>query len=75
MADHDVEDPNLTRITVYTGRGLYVESKAGALWLYGTAVEHHSKYQYQFVDTQNIVMGQIQTETPYYRYLQGLPGT
>jgi glucan 1,3-beta-glucosidase len=44
-ADHDVEDPNLTQITIYTGRGLYVESKTGVLWLYGTAVEHHSKYQ------------------------------
>jgi glucan 1,3-beta-glucosidase len=45
-ADHDVEDANLTQITVYTGRGLHVESKEGVLWLYGTAVEHHSKYQY-----------------------------
>lgn len=41
-ADHDVEDPNVTQITVYTGRGLYVESTAGTIWLYGTAVEHHS---------------------------------
>lgn len=32
---------------------------------YGTAVEHHSKYQYQFVDTRDIFMGQIQTETAY----------
>lgn len=30
---------------------------------YGTAVEHHSKYEYQFVDTRDIFMGQIQTET------------
>jgi hypothetical protein len=30
---------------------------------YGTAVEHAAKYQYQFVDTQQIVMGYIQTET------------
>ena len=67
-ADHDVEDANSTQITIYTGRGLYVESNDGVLWLYGTAVEHHSKYQYQFADTQTIVMGQIQTETPYYQY-------
>ena len=31
---------------------------------YGTAVEHHALYQYQFANTQNIYMGQIQTETP-----------
>lgn len=62
-ADHDVEDPNLTQITVYTGRGLYIESTAGTIWLYGTAVEHHSLYQYQFANTQNVYMGQIQTET------------
>jgi len=68
-ADHDVEDANLTQITIYTGRGLYVESDDGVLWLYGTSVEHHSKYQYQFANTQAIVMGQIQTETPYYQYV------
>lgn len=31
---------------------------------YGTAVEHHTLYQYQFANTQNIFMAQIQTETP-----------
>jgi glucan 1,3-beta-glucosidase len=30
----------------------------------GTAVEHHTLYQYQFTNTQNIFMGFIQTETP-----------
>jgi glucan 1,3-beta-glucosidase len=34
---------------------------------YGTAVEHHVKYEYQFVDTRDIFMGQIQTETAYYQ--------
>lgn len=33
----------------------------------GTAVEHHSKYQYQFVNAQNVFAGQIQTETAYYQ--------
>lgn len=32
-ADHDIEDPNLTQITIYNGRGLYVESDAGKIWL------------------------------------------
>ncbi len=66
-ADHDVDDASLTQITVYTGRGLYIESTAGTLWLVGTAVEHHARYQYQLSGTQNIFMGQIQTETPYYQ--------
>jgi len=30
----------------------------------GTAVEHHTLYQYQLSKTQNIFAGQIQTETP-----------
>jgi glucan 1,3-beta-glucosidase len=32
-ADHDLEDPNLTQITVYTGRGLHIESTVGNIWL------------------------------------------
>lgn len=67
VADHDVEDPALTQITIYAGRGLLVESTAGDIWLYGTAVEHHVLYEYQFYGTKDIVMGQIQTETAYYQ--------
>jgi hypothetical protein len=68
-ADHDLDDAqnNNTQITIYAGRGLFIESIRGILWLYGTAVEHHVKYQYQFADTRDIVMGQIQTETAYYQ--------
>ncbi|MCJ1472557.1 hypothetical protein MMC13_001206 [Lambiella insularis] len=66
-ADHDIEDPKDTQITIYTGRGFFIESLAGTIWLYGTAVEHHQLYQYQFANTQNIFMGQIQTETAYYQ--------
>lgn len=65
VADHDLDDTlnNNTQITIFAGRGLFVESLKGRLWLYGTAVEHHVKYQYQFVDTRDIFMGQIQTES------------
>ncbi len=87
-ADHDLDDPISTQITVYTGRGLYIESVAGTIWLLvfssliteywlsertfsvGTAVEHHSKYQYQLANTRNVFMGQIQTETAYVVTLQ-----
>lgn len=66
-ADHDIEDPDETQITIYTGRGLYSSSINGAIWLVGTAVEHHAFYQYQFASTQNVFAGQIQTETAYYQ--------
>jgi hypothetical protein len=33
----------------------------------GTGVEHHTLYQYQLFNTQNIYMGFAQTETPYYQ--------
>jgi glucan 1,3-beta-glucosidase len=68
VADHDIErvtsaDP--TRISIYAGRGLLIESVVGGIWLIGTAVEHHVLYQYQLSTTANIMMGQIQTETAY----------
>jgi glucan 1,3-beta-glucosidase len=63
-ADHDIEDPSGTQVTVFNGRGLFIESTAGTFWLIGTSVEHHVLYQYQFANTQNIYAGVIQTETP-----------
>lgn len=68
-ADHDIEDSTNTQITVYSGRGLYIESTTGTFWLMGTAVEHHTLYQYQFADTTNIFASQLQTETPYFQPL------
>lgn len=35
------------------------------MFRYGTAVEHHSLYQYQFSSSKNVVAGFVQTETPY----------
>jgi hypothetical protein len=67
VADHDIEDPTLRQITIFAGRGLLIESEAGNIWAYGTAVEHHVFYQYQFSSTKNAVLGQIQTETAYYQ--------
>ncbi|KAF7178365.1 hypothetical protein CNMCM7691_007055 [Aspergillus felis] len=64
-ADHDLDNGANTQISVYTGRGLLVEGKN--IWLYGTAVEHHSLYQYQFSGSQSVVTSFIQTETPYYQ--------
>ena len=72
-ADHDVDNPNLTQITIYSARGLLIESVLGTFWLVGTAVEHNTFYQYQLSGTQNIFMGQIQTETPYYQPNPAVP--
>jgi glucan 1,3-beta-glucosidase len=66
-ADHDIDDPNLTQISIYAGRGIYIESEAGNIWLVGAAAEHHVLYQYQLASTANVFMGQIQTETPYFQ--------
>ncbi|KAI8950332.1 pectate lyase superfamily protein-domain-containing protein [Xylaria longipes] len=65
-ADHDIEDSTNTQITVYSGRGLYIESTVGNFWLVGTAVEHNHLYNYQFANTKNIFVSMFQTETPYY---------
>jgi glucan 1,3-beta-glucosidase len=32
-ADHDIDDSGNTQITIYNGRGLYIESTAGTFWL------------------------------------------
>ena len=32
-ADHDIDSPSNTQITIYSGRGLYIESTAGTFWL------------------------------------------
>ncbi|KAF2671371.1 pectin lyase-like protein [Microthyrium microscopicum] len=66
VADHDVEDQQVTQITIYAGRGLLVESP-GPVWLYGTAVEHHTIVQYNFAAASSIIGGYIQTETAYYQ--------
>lgn len=66
-ADHDIEDPELRQITIFNGRGLYISSAAGPLWLWGTAVEHHVLYEYQLAGVREIFMGEIQTETAYYQ--------
>jgi glucan 1,3-beta-glucosidase len=65
-ADHDIEDATLRHITVFNGRGMYVAPGANIIWMYGTAVEHHVLYEYQLTGTNDIYMGQIQTETAYY---------
>jgi glucan 1,3-beta-glucosidase len=67
VADHDLEDPASRRVTVFAGRGALIFSQYGRIWLSASNVEHHSMYQYQFANTQNIYIGFAQTETPYFQ--------
>ena len=66
-ADHDIEDGELRQITIFNGRGLYIDQAAGPLWLWGTSVEHHVLYEYQLAGVREVFMGEIQTETAYYQ--------
>ncbi|KAK5653252.1 hypothetical protein OQA88_9151 [Cercophora sp. LCS_1] len=73
VADHMIDDPllddannTMTQLSVYSARGLLVESRA-ATWLYGTAAEHNVLWQYSFYNASNIFTTMIQTETPYFQ--------
>jgi glucan 1,3-beta-glucosidase len=70
-ADHDLDDADSTRINIYTGRGFHVE--ANNVWIWANGVEHHTMYQYQFNNAQNIFAGYIQTETPYFQPTPNAP--
>ncbi|OQE24328.1 hypothetical protein PENSTE_c007G09142 [Penicillium steckii] len=65
-ADHELDLDDHSQINVFTGRGVLIESQ-GPVWLWGTASEHHQLYNYQVSSAQNVFMGLIQTETPYYQ--------
>lgn len=65
-ADHDLDTITQDQLDVYAARGVLVESQ-GPTWLYGTSSEHHALYQYELYQAKNIVMGMIQTESPYYQ--------
>ncbi|RHZ62315.1 exo-beta-1,3-glucanase Exg0 [Aspergillus thermomutatus] len=65
-ADHELDLADHNQINIYNGRGVLVESN-GPVWLYGTASEHNQLYNYQVANAQNVFMGLIQTETPYYQ--------
>ena len=71
-----------TQVNIYAGRGLLIKSK-GPTWLWGTSVEHAKLYNYSLSTANNIFLGHMQTETPYYQlqvnvlvlaYLEGQGG-
>ncbi|KAJ4230740.1 hypothetical protein NW757_013954 [Fusarium falciforme] len=71
VADHDIDDPEQTQISVYAARGILIESQRA--WLWATSSEHSTLYQYQLTGAKNILMGMIQTESPYYQPVPRAP--
>ena len=65
-ADHELDLADHSQINIFTGRGILIESQK-AVWLWGTASEHHQLYNYQVSNAKNVFMGLIQSETPYYQ--------
>ncbi|KAJ6101768.1 hypothetical protein N7486_004195 [Penicillium sp. IBT 16267x] len=63
-ADHDLDGGYGQ--TISTGRGLLVEATAGT-WLVGTSMEHHTLYQYNYNNAQNVFSAFQQSETPYWQ--------
>lgn len=70
-ASHDIDDDFNTQINIMFARGLLVESTK-PIWMYGTAVEHATTYQYQFNNAKGLIASMIQTESPYFQGLNGI---
>ncbi|KAJ5553987.1 hypothetical protein N7513_003946 [Penicillium frequentans] len=71
-ADHDLDIVSQDQIDVYSARGVLIESQ-GPTWLYGTASEHQVFYQYELYKAKDIVLGMVQTESPYYQPVPSAP--
>ncbi|KAH7147069.1 pectate lyase superfamily protein-domain-containing protein [Dactylonectria estremocensis] len=72
-ADHDIDDSKQTNIDIYAARGILIES-SGPTWLWGTSVEHCLLYQYQLSGAENVMMGLVRTESPYFQPYPPSPG-
>lgn len=61
-----------TQIDIYSGRGILIES-VNPTWLYASAFEHNVLYQYMVWGANNLFMGLIQTESPYFQTMPPAP--
>lgn len=81
VSDHDLDSPlnagdgegangipngANVQVAVFGGRGFLIESQ-GPSWFYGTASEHSVLYQYNLFGSNDIYLGHMQTETPYFQ--------
>lgn len=67
VADHELDLSDHGQIDIYNGRGVFIESANGPVWMYGTSSEHSQLYNYQIANAKNVYAGLIQTETPYFQ--------
>jgi hypothetical protein len=67
-ADHDLDNQLAQgQVSIYTERGVLIESAEGPVWMYGIQSEHNVLYQYQLDKAKNVFMTMIQSETPYWQ--------
>lgn len=67
VADHELDLGDHNQVNIFNGRGVLVDGTQGPVWMYGTSSEHSVLYNYQVVNSANIFMGAIQSETPYFQ--------
>lgn len=67
VADHELDLGDHNQINIFNGRGVFVDTTEGPVWMYGTASEHSVLYNYQVVNSSNVYMAAIQTESPYFQ--------
>jgi glucan 1,3-beta-glucosidase len=63
VSDHELDLADHGQINIYNGRGVLIQS-TGPVWMYGTASEHNTLYNYQIDNAKNVYMALIQVETP-----------
>ena len=66
VADHELDLPDHNQINIFNGRGVLIES-TNPTWFYGHASEHHTLYNYNLFNAQNVYMSAIQTESAYFQ--------
>ena len=67
VSDHELDLSDHSQINIFNGRGIFIESAQGPVWMYGTSAEHSVLYNYQVANASNVYMALIQTETPYFQ--------
>ncbi|KAH8824349.1 beta-1,3-glucanase [Flagelloscypha sp. PMI_526] len=65
-ADHNMDGDGVTRVSIYSGRGVWSQSQ-GPVWMIGTGSEHHNFYQYFLDGAKNHFLEMPQTEIPYFQ--------
>jgi len=53
MSVYDEYDKTANQVSVYTARGLLIESQ-GPCWFYGSGSEHSTLYQYQLYKAKDV---------------------